>query len=73
MAVSPGSHLNRTLAPTESLRRQRRATEATSDLNTTGRTDDNGERAWNNSTFDRNSTFNKTAQSNLSRVSETSM
>ena len=58
------------------MRRQRRATGAVSDLNTTGRTnrtDENGERPWSNSTFDKNSTLNKTAQSNLSRVSETSM
>ncbi|KAG2424486.1 hypothetical protein HXX76_014538 [Chlamydomonas incerta] len=67
VAVSPGSNMNRTLMTNESLRRQRRATEALSDLNATSRTN----RTDDPHTFDKNSTLNRTAQSNTSRVSET--
>eukprot|EP00198_Chlamydomonas_reinhardtii_P012907 XP_001702244.1 predicted protein [Chlamydomonas reinhardtii] len=67
VAVSPGSNMNRTLMTNESLRRQRRPTEAMSDLNATSRTN----RTDDPHNYDKNSTLNRTAQSNTSRVSET--
>ncbi|GIL93388.1 hypothetical protein Vretimale_17472 [Volvox reticuliferus] len=95
VAVSPASNLNRTLVPSDTLRRQLRLT-APSDLNATdntNRTDaltptasvageqhhhpdgggGEGQGGWGNRTYDRNSTLNRTAQSTMSRISETSM
>ncbi|GIL54886.1 hypothetical protein Vafri_10566 [Volvox africanus] len=95
VAVSPGSNLNRTLVPSDTLRRQPRLT-GPSDLNATditNRTEDltpttsvageqqhqpgggggGGQGGWGNRTYDRNSTLNRTAQSTMSKISETSM
>ncbi|KXZ48891.1 hypothetical protein GPECTOR_24g180 [Gonium pectorale] len=81
VAVSPGSVMGgRTLQQLESLRRhqeqQRRGTEAAhgGDLNATGRTnrtDEHGDHPMSARSVEYNSTLNKTAASNTSRVSET--